>query len=108
MCLIISKVDGYIEEKNGNKFLVLQIQTKKYTELWDEVKSQIKTTDNKPSEFGKKDSMKIQFNSDVNFPLKKLLKFYNLTIIVRSAFKEKYKINKYYPQILLDECLYMS
>ena len=30
MCLIISKVDGYIEEKNGNKFLVLQIQTKKY------------------------------------------------------------------------------
>ena len=30
LCLIISKVDGYIEEKNGNKFLVLQIQTKKY------------------------------------------------------------------------------
>ena len=28
--LIISKVDGYVEEKNGNKFLVLQIQTKKY------------------------------------------------------------------------------
>ena len=26
----------------------------KYTELWDELKSQIKTTDNKPSEFGKK------------------------------------------------------
>ena len=51
--------------------------------------------------------MKIQFNSDVNFPLKKLLKLYNLTIIVRSAFKEKYKINKYYPQILLDKCLYM-
>ena len=30
LCLIISKVDGYVEEKNGNKFLVLQIQTKKY------------------------------------------------------------------------------
>ena len=52
--------------------------------------------------------MKIQFNSAVNFHLKKLLKLYDVTIIVRSAFKEKYKINKYYPQILSDECLYMS
>ena len=46
--------------------------------------------------------MNIKFTSD-DFPLNKLLKLHNLTIIVRSVFEED---NKYYPQIYLDECLY--
>ena len=42
--------------------------------------------------------MKIKFNSDDNLPLKllKLLKVYNLTIVVRSVFQEG---NKYYSHI---------
>ena len=47
--------------------------------------------------------MKIKFNSDDNLPLNKTLKLQNITIIVRSVFKED---GKYYPQVFLDECLY--
>ena len=39
--------------------------------------------------------MKIKFNLDA----KKMLKFYMLTVIVRSVFEE---YGKYYPQVFLD------
>ena len=93
MCFIVGKADGHIEEKNWNKYLVFDSTDKnkevleKYGELWYGIKSQIKTIDNKPSEFGK-DFMKIKFNSDYSFPLNKTLKLHNLTIVVRSFFKE--------------------
>ena len=47
--------------------------------------------------------MKIKFNSGDNLSLNKLLRLYNLTIIVRSVFEEN---NKYCPQMFLDERLY--
>ena len=47
--------------------------------------------------------MKIKFNSDEDLPLNKLLKFCNLTVIVRSVFEEE---GKCYPKVFLDECLY--
>ena len=47
--------------------------------------------------------MKIKLNSDDNLPLNKILKLYNLTIVVRSVFEED---GKYYPQVFEDECLY--
>ena len=47
--------------------------------------------------------MKIKFDSDVNLPLNKVLKFHVLTIIIRSVFE---KDGKYYPQIFLDDYLY--
>ena len=84
--LITGKVNGYIEEKNGNKYLIFASTDKtkkvleKYTELWDGTKSQIQKIHNKPSQYGK-DPVKINFNSDDNLPLNKLLKLYNLTII---------------------------
>ena len=63
--LTINKVDGYIEEKNGNKYLILDSTDKKkevltkYTKLWDEIKYQIKTINSgKEGEYGK-DFMKI-------------------------------------------------
>ena len=46
--LIIGKVDGHIEENNGNKYLVFgstdenKEVLKKYTELWDWIKNEIK------------------------------------------------------------------
>ena len=46
--------------------------------------------------------MKINFNSDDNLPLNKLLKLDMLTVIVTSAFEED---GKHYPQVFLDECL---
>ena len=50
-----------------------------------------------------KDYMKTKFNSDDNLPLSKSLKFHNMTITIRSVFKEDGKI---YPQVFLDDTLY--
>ena len=49
-----------------------------------------------------KDYMKIKFISD-NLPLNKSLKFHNMTITIRSVFKEDGKL---YPQVFLDDTLY--
>ena len=50
-----------------------------------------------------KDYMKIKFNSDDNLPLNKPLKFHNMTITIRSVFKEDGKL---YPKVLLDNTFY--
>ena len=47
--------------------------------------------------------MKIKFNSDNNLPLKKPLKFHNMTIIIRSVSEEDGKL---FPQVFLDDTLY--
>ena len=70
--------------------------------LRDGTKNLIDKIDDEPVEY-EKDFMKIEFNSDDNLPLNKILKLHMLTVIVRSFFKEE---NKYYPQVFLDECLH--
>ena len=100
--LIIGDVDGHIEEKNGSKYLVFDSTNenrrvfKKYTELWDGIKNEIKTiNDGKEGEYGK-DFMKNKFDKDDNLPLNKQLKPHMLTIIVRCVFEED---GKFYPQL---------
>ena len=44
-----------------------------------------------------------QFNSDDDLPLNKPLKSHNITITIRSVFKEDGKL---YPQVFLDDTLY--
>ena len=46
--------------------------------------------------------MKIKFNSDDDLPLNKKLKFHNITIAIRSVFKEDGEL---YPQVFLDDTL---
>ena len=80
--LLIGEVDGYIEENNGNKYLIFDSTHKnkdlleKYTEIWNGIKSLIKKINDKPGEYGK-DFMKIKFNSDDNLPLNEILKLHN-------------------------------
>ena len=99
--MIIDEVGEYVEEKNGNKYLILDSTDKnkeilkKYPQLWDGIKNSIEKVNNKLSEYGK-DFMK--FNSDDNLPLNKTPK-----LILWSAFEED---GKYYWQVFLDECLY--
>ena len=107
--LIIGKVDGHIEEKNGSKYLVFDSTDenkevlKKYTELWDGIKNEIETINGgKKGEYGK-DFMKIKFNTDDDLLLNKPLKLHLLTINVRCIFEED---SKFYSQLYLDECLY--
>ena len=47
--------------------------------------------------------MKINFNTNDNIPLNKIIYFPTITIIIRSVTQ---KVGKYYPQLFLDECLY--
>ena len=107
--LILHEVDGFTEEKEGNKYLSFAFTDsnsevlKKYAEICRGIKDQIKAMNNgKSGEYGK-DYMKIKFNSEDDLPLNKQLKFINLTIIVRIIFEED---GEYSPQIFLDGCLY--
>ena len=107
--LIAGKIDGFIEEKEGSKYLNIALTDsnsevlKKYAKIWSGIKDQIKKiNDSKLGEYGK-DYMKINFSSDDDLPLNKQLIFFILTTIVRTVFEED---GKYYPQIFLDEYLY--
>ena len=109
MYLIIGKVDGHIEEKNGSKYLVFDSanETKevleKYTELWDRIKNEIETINGgKKGKYGQ-DFMKIKFNTDDNLLLNKPLKLHLLTIIGMSVFEEE---GKFYLQPFSEEWLY--
>ena len=109
--LLVNHAYGYIEEKNGNKYLVFDDSVnekkellKKYADVWDEIQNKIKTINGgKENNYGK-DYMKIKFNSDDDLPLNEPLKFHAMTIIIRSIFED----DKLYPQILLDDTLYKS
>ena len=65
---------------------------KKYTELWDGIKYEIKTINNDKENHYGKDYLKIKFNSDDDLPLNKPLKFHEMTIIIRSVFEEGGKL----------------
>ena len=78
--LVISEVDGYFEEKNGNEYLTFNSADKnkevlgKYTKLWNRIKNEIETINwFKEGEYGK-DFMEIKFDTDDNLSLNKTLK----------------------------------
>ena len=90
--LRINHANGYIEEKNGNRYLIFDSVDenkevlKKYTDVWDEIKNKIKAINGgEENDYGK-DYIKIKFNSDEDLPLNKQLKFHAMTIIIRSVF----------------------
>ena len=101
MYLVIGEIDGFIEEKNGSKYLNIALTgnnnevLKKYTEVWKGIKDQILKINGLVGEYDK-DYMKIKFDSDYNLPLNTALKFCRLTIVIRCIFE---KDGKYYPQI---------
>ena len=107
--LRINHAGRYIEERNGNKYLIFNSVDenkevlKKYADVWDGIKNKIKVINgSKESDYGK-DYIKIKFNSDDDLPLNKPLKFHAMTIIIRSVFEEDGKL---YPQLFLDDTLY--
>ena len=106
--LDITCVNGYIEERDSNKYLVLdstdenKVLLKKYSDVFNEIMSKIREIDDDWLEYAK-DYMKIKFNSDDDLPLNKSLKFRLVTITIRCVFKED---NKLYPQVFLDDTLY--
>ena len=108
MYLQVNHADGYIEEKNGNKYLIFDSTDdykellKKYVDVWNGIKNKINAINSDAFDY-EKDYTKIKFNSDDDLPLNKPLEFHMITIIIRSVFEEAGKL---YPQVFLDDALY--
>ena len=72
--LIVREIQGFIEEKDGNKYLNIVLTDsnsevlKKYAEIWSGIKDQIeKINGSKSGEYGKY-YMKMKFSSDDGLP----------------------------------------
>ena len=106
--LLIDHASGYIEEKGVNKYLVFDSTDenkellKKYNDVFNGIMGKIKEVSNDECDY-EKDYMKIKFNSDDDLPLNKTLNCHNMTITIRSVFKEDSKL---YPQVFLDDALF--
>ena len=107
--LLINHAIGYIEEKNGNKYLVFydsvnenKALLKTYADVWDGIKNETKAINDGKENYYRKNYINIKFNSDDNLPLNKQLKFHAMTIIIRSVFEG----GKLYRQVFLDDALY--
>ena len=81
--LLVNHASRYTEEKNGNKYLIFNDSAnenkgllKKYADVWDGIKNEIKAINGgKENDYGK-DYMKNKFNSNDDLPLNKPLKFH--------------------------------
>ena len=94
MYLQVNHASGYIEEKNGNKYLNFDSTDenkellKKHADVWNEIKNEIKTINGGKENDYEKTYMKIKFNSEDGLPLNKSLKFHAMTIIIRLFLKK--------------------
>ena len=104
---VINRLVGYIEEIEGSsdKYLVVfsSLLNKNITSVLDKIWETIEDKINPGIKI--KDYNKFTFNSDIDLPLNKALEFGSLLINVSCIIE---KDNKYYPEIYLDECLYVK
>ena len=112
--LMINEMIGHfecnsIEEKNENKYLVLDeidenIEVlNKYEKVWEGINKKIETINGGEKIEYRKDFKKIRFESNDNLPLNKPIKLRLLTIIIKPIFSEN---GRFYPRLFLDEALY--
>ena len=105
---VVDRLIGYIEEIEGSsdKYLVIasSVRNKKniislfemvWTSIEDKINPGIKI----------KDYNKFRFNSDIDLHLNTIIEFRSLVINISCVIE---KDNEYYPEIFLDECLYVK
>ena len=100
--LIFKSVTAYFEEKNGEKYLILD-PIDKYEDVFFGIKSEIETINGGKKMYYGKNYARIGVNTDDNIPMNKQIKLPSLTIIIKCVFENDKKLC---PQIYLDECLY--
>ena len=103
----ITHANGYIEEKDANKYLVFDSTDEneellKNYDVFNGIRDKIREINNNECDY-EKDYMKIKFNSDDDLPLNKSLKFRLMIITIRHVFEEDIKL---YPQVFLDDTLH--
>ena len=104
---VASRLIGYIEEIEGSsdKYLVIAsiVRNKNIISVLDMVWASIEDKINPGIKI--KDYNKFRFNSDIDLPLNTIIEFRSLVINISCVIK---KDNEYYPEIYLDECLYVK
>ena len=114
---VINRLIGYIEKIEGSsdKYLVVaqSVRNKNIKSvldmIWASIENKIEDIiyphiNNYPN-IKIKDYDKFRFNSDIDLPLDTLIEFRSLVINVSCVIE---KDNKYYPEIYLNECLYVK
>ena len=114
---VINRLIGYIEKIEGSsdKYLIVasSVRNKNINSAFDTVWESIenKTEDiinpffNNYPRIEIKDYDKFRFNSDIDLPLNTIIEFRSLVINVSCVIE---KNNEYYPEIYLNECLYVK
>ena len=102
-----NRLIGYIEEIEGSsdKYLVAlsSLRTKNITSVLDKIWGSIEDQINRNIKI--KDCDQFRFNSDIDLPLNTTIEFRSLVINVSCIIE---KDNEYYPEIYLEECLYLK
>ena len=103
---VINRLIGYIEEIEGSsdEYLIVHssLRNKNITRVLDKIRESIEDQINPNIKI--KDCDKFRFNSDIDLPLNTTIEFRSLVINVSCIIE---KDNEYYPEIYLDECLYV-
>ena len=109
---VVNRLFGHIEKIEGSsdRYLVVSINNKKtinvFDMLWKLIENKITSNSSINTSINKiKEYNKLRFNSDVDLSTDTLIKFWALVINISCAIK---KDNEYYPEIYLDECLYVK
>ena len=104
--LMINRIDGFIEEKNGDKYLNISVTERnkevlrKYSEVWNGIKDCIKKINDSEVVKYSKYYIEIKSNSNDNISLNKQLNFPTITVIIRNIFEKdgckKVLLQKFY------------
>ena len=96
----VEKIEG-----SSDRYLVTDLNNKDVLNVFDDMFNFISNKINKIDGDDKKvyGYIGLKFNSDVDLPLDKLIKFHTLTVIVACVIR---KDNKFYPEIYVDEGIY--
>ena len=104
---VVGRLTGYIEEIEGSsdKHLVIasSVRNKNIISVPDMVWTPIEDKINPGIKI--KDYNKFRFNSEIDLPLNTITEFRSVVINISCVIE---KDNEYYPEIYLDECLYVK
>ena len=110
---VINRLIGYIEEIEGSrdKYLVVVSSARNKNikssldNIWSSIEIKIEDKIYPIPNIKIKDYNKFRFNSDIDLPLNTIIEFRSILINVSCVIK---KDNEYYPEIYLEECLYIK
>ena len=103
--LILKDVKCTVEKIEGSsdRYLVIDLSNKDVLNVFDDMFNFISNKIDRDDDEKVYGYIRLKFNSDVDLPLDKLIKFHTLTVIVACVIR---KANKFYPKIYVDKGIY--